>query len=84
MSRNAVWLAPSATTFSCLCEECLDAARAAGSFIDAVRVSVVRGELGLDADVAFARCGSGHEIVLRRVSRPPSLAHRDARQLQIG
>jgi len=83
-SRNTVWLAPSATTFSCLCEECLDAARGAASFLDAVRVAVVRGDLALDADVAFARCAEGHEVVLRRGSRPPSLTRRDARQLQIG
>jgi hypothetical protein len=84
VGRNTVWLAPSATAFSCLCEPCLDAARASGSFLDAVRVSVVRGELAADAEVAFARCPAGHEIVLRRVARPPSLARRDNRQLQIG
>jgi hypothetical protein len=82
--RNTVWLAPSASEFSCLCEECLEAARTSSSFVDAVRVSVVRGELASDADVAFARCAAGHELVLRRVARPPSLPRRDARQLQLG
>ena len=81
---NTVWLAPSAAAFSCLCEQCLEAAHDAASFLDAVRVSVVRGELAPDADVAFARCAAGHEVVLRRVARPPSLPRHDTRQLQIG
>jgi hypothetical protein len=81
---STVWLAPSATEFSCLCEECLEAARGTVSFLDAVRVSVVRGELAVDAEVAFARCAAGHEVVLRRVARPPSLQRRDERQLQLG
>jgi hypothetical protein len=81
---STVWLPPSATEFSCLCEECLEAARGTTSFLDAVRVSVVRGELAVDAEVAFAHCAAGHEVVLRRVARPPSLQRRDERQLQIG
>ena len=84
MSSSTVWLSPSATAFSCLCEECLEQARGTASFVDAVRVSVVRGELAVDAEVAFARCAAGHEVVLRRVARPRSLQSRDARQLQIG
>jgi len=84
LSRSTVWLAPSATQFSCLCEECLESARGTASFLDAVRVSVVRGELAVDAEVAFARCAAGHEVVLRRVARPPTLERRDARQLEIG
>ncbi len=81
---SVVWLPPSATQFSCLCERCLDAARASGSFVDAVRVAAVRGDLPPDAEVAVARCAAGHEIVLRRGARPPSLARHDDRQLQIG
>jgi len=81
---SVVWLPPSATQFSCLCERCLDAARASGSFLEAVRVAAVRGDLPPEADVAVARCAAGHEIVLRRGARPPSLARRDDRQLQIG
>ncbi len=84
MSAGVVWLPPSATTFSCLCEECLEGARGSLSFLDAVKASVVRGELSADADVAVARCSAGHEVVLRRGDRPASLARHDARQLQIG
>jgi len=78
---NVVWLAPSATTFSCLCERCLDA-RDGASFLDAVRVAVVRGELDLDAIVGYVRCPAGHVVVLRRGDRPRALAH-DRRQLQL-
>jgi hypothetical protein len=81
---NVVWLSPSATTFSCLCEACLDAARETGaSFLEAVRVASVRGEMALDAAVAVAPCSAGHEVVLRRVERPPSLRTPDERQLQL-
>jgi hypothetical protein len=81
---NVVWLPPSATEFSCLCERCLDSARATGSFLDAVRVAAVRGRLPPDAELAVARCSAGHQIVLRRGARPPALARHDDRQLQIG
>jgi hypothetical protein len=85
MSRaNVVWLSASATTFSCLCELCLDAASTAGtSFLEAVRGANVRGAIAADADVLFAHCPAGHEILLRRVERPPKLARSDARQLQL-
>ena len=85
MSRdNVVWIAPSATRFSCLCELCLDGSRGAGlSFLDAVRTANVRGTLAVDTDVGFARCPSGHAVVVRRVGRPPNLERRDARQLQL-
>jgi hypothetical protein len=81
---SVVWVPPSATHFSCLCEPCLDRARTSGSFLDAVRVASVRGTLPPDAETAVARCSAGHEIVLRRVTRPPALARHDERQLQIG
>jgi hypothetical protein len=84
MTANEVWLPPSATSFSCLCEECLDDARGSLSFLDAVRVSIVRGEFAADVDVAVARCSAGHRLVLRRGGRPPSLSRRDERQLQLG
>ena len=67
-----------------LCEECLEGARGSLPFLDAVKASVVRGELSADADVAVARCSAGHEVVLRRGEQPASLARHDARQLQIG
>jgi hypothetical protein len=82
--QTTVWLAPSATSFSCLCEACLEAARVAGSlFTDALASASVRGSVGVDAEVAVARCGASHEIVLRRVARPPGLQHHDDRQLQL-
>ena len=81
---NSVWIAPSATAFSCLCETCLEQARQAGrSFIEAVRTANVRGRLPTETDVGFAHCASGHEVVVRRIDRPVHLPRRDARQLQL-
>ncbi len=82
--QDTVWVAPSATQFSCLCERCLDSVRARGSsFLDAVRVASVRGTVPADTDIAFVRCRAGHELVLRRIDRPPNLQRRDRRQFQI-
>ena len=85
MSReNVVWLSSSATTFSCLCEVCLDAGAEVGvSFLEAVRVATVRGSVAPEADVVVASCAAGHRLVLRRIERPPKLAHSDDRQLQL-
>ena len=81
---TTVWVSPSATTFSCLCETCLEAARRQGLlFSDALMVSRVRGSISAETDVAIARCASGHEITLRRVERPPALLRPDDRQLQL-
>jgi hypothetical protein len=81
---TTVWISPSATAYSCLCELCMEAARDGGLlFSDALMVSSVRGSLAADADVAVVRCASGHDITLRRVERPPGLARPDDRQLQI-
>jgi hypothetical protein len=84
MRANAVWIAPSATTFSCLCEACLELARGeGGSFLDAVRDACVRGRLPTETDVGFAHCAAGHEVVVRRIDRPTLLAHRNEAQLQL-
>jgi hypothetical protein len=81
---NTVWVPPSATSFSCLCETCLDRSRVAGElFSDAIRMASVRGQLDPEADAVAVRCAAGHELVVRRIDRPPALAHHDARQLQI-
>jgi hypothetical protein len=81
---NTVWLSPSATAFSCLCELCLETGRVAGvSFLDAVTAARVTGAVAADTDVAFARCAAGHELVLRRVERPPTLTRADERQLEL-
>lgn len=81
---TVVWLSPSATSFACLCEPCLEAARLDGVlFADALRVASVRGSIAADTGVASVRCTAGHELVLRRVERPPGLAHPDERQLQL-
>ena len=81
---NVVWLSPSATSFACLCEPCLEAARVGGLlFADALRIASVRGSIAAEAAVASVRCTAGHELILRRVERPPGLAHRDERQLQL-
>ncbi len=81
---TTVWLSPSATAFSCLCEPCIEGARRSGMlFSDALMVSSVRGSIAAEAHVAVARCPAGHEITLRRVERPPALRRPDDRQLQI-
>ena len=81
---SQVWVPPSATTFSCLCESCLDHAREQGDlFGDAIRVASVRGRLDDGADVVVVHCAAGHELVVRRIDRPPSLGRQDAKQLQI-
>lgn len=82
--RNAIWVAPGATQFSCLCERCLDGNEGRGApFLDAVRVANVRGSLAPDAEVVFVRCRNGHELVIRRIDRPSRLGRPDTRQLQI-
>ena len=84
MSSTTVWVSPSATSFSCLCETCLDQARTSGSlFADALMTATVRGTIAAEAEVTVARCRAGHAIVLRRVERPPALSRRDERQLQL-
>jgi len=83
-ATNTVWLSPSATSFSCLCERCLESSRIHGrSFLDAVAAARVTGAVEAETDVAFARCRAGHEVVLRRIERPPNLARTDGRQLQL-
>ncbi len=82
--QNAVWVAPGAEEYSCLCERCLDGIRSReSSFLDAVRHAAVRGSLPLDTGIAFVRCRNGHELVIRRVERPPALSCRDTRQLEL-
>ena len=81
---TTVWLSPSATSFACLCEPCLEAARRSGAlFSDALQTASVRGNVARDTALGVARCAAGHEIVLRRGERPPALANRDERQLQL-
>jgi hypothetical protein len=80
---TVVWVGPSATSFSCLCEVCLEAARESGVlFADALMAASVRGAIAAEVEVASRRCAAGHEIVLRRVARPPSLEHHEG-QLQL-
>jgi hypothetical protein len=81
---TTVWISPSATAFSCLCETCMESARQAGLlFSEALMVSSVRGAIAADTDVAIARCAAGHQVTLRRVERPPGLTRPDDRQLQL-
>ena len=81
---TTVWVSPSATAYSCLCEQCMESAREEGMlFSDALLFSSVRGSISAETDVALARCASGHAITLRRVERPPGLSRPDDRQLQI-
>jgi hypothetical protein len=81
---NAIWISPEATSYSCLCESCLELVQmSGGSLLEAVRTASVRGRLPTDTDVGFVHCEAGHELVVRRVDRPPSLTRRDRRQLQL-
>ena len=84
MSSTTVWVSPSATSFSCLCETCLEQARTTGAlFADALLTATVRGTMAKESEVTIAHCRAGHAIVLRRVERPPALTRRDERQLQL-
>ena len=79
-----VWVSPSATTFACLCEPCLEAGRVRGDlFSDALHNASVRGSISPDVSASSVRCAAGHELVVRRVERPPGLARPDERQLQL-
>jgi hypothetical protein len=81
---TTVWVSPGATTYSCLCEHCLERARTEGrSLFEALHGASVRGTIGAGSDVAFARCTAGHEIFVRRVERPPALTRPDQAQLRI-
>ena len=81
---TTVWLSPSATSFACLCEPCLESARTSGAlFADALALASVRGSIALEADTAEARCSAGHQLLLRRIERPPGLARQNERQLQL-
>jgi len=52
-------------------------------FSEALLRASVRGSLAVEAASAAVRCAAGHEIVLRRVERPPGLRYPDERQLQL-
>jgi hypothetical protein len=80
---TTVWVSPSATSFSCLCETCLEQARTSGMlFADALMLASVRGEIDAGVEVVSRRCSAGHELVLRRGERPPGLQRNDG-QLQL-
>ena len=81
---TTVWISPSATSFSCVCEVCLELARQEGLlFAEALMLASVRGTIDAGADVSARRCSAGHSLVLRRVERPPSLSRPDDRQLAL-
>jgi hypothetical protein len=81
---NTVWLSPSATSFSCLCEPCLESARLSGAlFSDALAEASVRGSIAREIAFITVSCDAGHEILLRRTLRPANLPHRDDRQLEL-
>ena len=81
---TTVWIAPSATSYSCLCETCLEAARTSGAlFSDALLAARVSGDLSRDIAGIEVRCAAGHPLLLRRGGRPPALARHDERQLQL-
>jgi hypothetical protein len=81
---NTVWLSPSATTFSCLCEPCLEHARRSGAlFSDALAAASMRGTIAREIAFIIVHCDHGHAVMLRRTLLPSSLTHHDERQLQL-
>jgi hypothetical protein len=66
--RQVIWMREGATTFACLCDECLAAPDGASSVLP-YRSAKVAGRLRPDADVGFTRCARGHSICVRRVGR---------------
>ena len=83
---NSVWVSPSATAFSCLCETCLDRARGEGtSFLEAIRRASVRSNLFTETGVRFPHCCRRYHLVrvIRRIDRPAPLTRHDVRQLQL-
>ena len=83
-ARTVVWLSPSAKSYSCLCETCLESARQSGAlFSDALLGARVSGDLAPEIAGIEVRCGAGHPLLLCRGERPPALARHDERQLQL-
>jgi hypothetical protein len=81
---TAVWISPSAKSYSCLCETCLEVARESGAlFSDALLSARVSGDLSPDVAGIEVRCAAGHPLLLCRGERPPALARHDERQLQL-
>jgi hypothetical protein len=81
---NTVWISPSATSYSCLCELCLEAERTSGAlFSDALAAASIRGQIAREIHFIVVHCHAGHDVLLRRTPRPPSLPQRDERQLQL-
>jgi hypothetical protein len=81
---TTVWISPSATSFSCLCELCLEAARKEGLlFAEALMLASVRGTIEPGVETSARRCAAGHSVVLRRIEKPPSLSRPDDRQLAL-
>jgi hypothetical protein len=70
---QTVWLESTATTYTALCEECLDRPADPHDAL-AYRAAKVTGSLRSEADVGFARCRRGHRLSIRRVARPPVVA----------
>jgi hypothetical protein len=61
---TTVWIAPSATSYSCLCETCLETARTAGAlFSDALLTARVSGDLSRDIAGIEVRCAAGHRLL---------------------
>jgi hypothetical protein len=84
MTQTTVWLSPSARSYACLCEPCLEAARISGAlFADALAGASVRGSVALETDLAVISCAAGHRIELRRIERPATLPRSDHRQLHL-
>jgi hypothetical protein len=66
---QTVWLDSTATTYTALCEQCLEHPE---DPFDALkyRAAKVSGSLRSEADVGFSRCRRGHRLSIRRAARP--------------
>jgi hypothetical protein len=74
---TAVWIAPGATRFSCLCERCLDLEGGLGlPALEVLGGANVQGTIPLRANSRTVRCRFGHELVVRRRARRPQTAAR--------
>jgi len=68
--RQIIWLRSGATTFTAMCDECLDDRHDHAASLD-YRQAKVAGSLRSDADVGFTRCRRGHRLSVRRTTHGP-------------
>ena len=60
--EQVIWIAPRATAFTAVCDQCLEEESSAEAFLDAS----VSGAMHLDARHGWCTCRRGHEIRVQR------------------